>query len=233
MPRRPSARTSWNCLLQSTTKCPTVSQEQELLQPQIDERSATRSIHAQKISVTFDMNRLQGIPMPGEPGSPGRVLVSMNPIHSPTKVKGTYIYRHPLFSSASVLASRRLSLINGVINVSFAGAWMGHGFHEDGFAAGLHAAQNILKPAERNPRNLPHENEIKEQTPGLHLRDRLSRKGVHIVQLLLDFVSVQPSKWQPSRGLGWSLVGLLLMAAMVTAEGAGLSKALIRYQMDA
>lgn len=229
MPKRVSARTSWNCLLQSTRKHLTVSQEQvQAVQPYSDETSATRrSIYAQKISVTFDMNRLQGIPMPGEPGSPGRVLVSMNPIHSPTKVKGTSIYRHPLFSSASVLASQHLHLINGVANVSFAGAWMGHGFHEDGFAAGLLAAQNLLKPAERCPRSLLYETETEEQVPGLHFRDRLSRESVRLVQLLLDFSSLQPSQWQQLGAFGWLWVGFLMIAALATIERFGLSKALL------
>ena len=230
MPRRTNARTSWNCLLQSTAKYPPVSQEREqAVQLQFDERSATEgSSYAQKISVTFDMNRLQGIPMPGQPGSPGRVLVSMNPIHSPKKVEGTYIYRHPLFSSASVLASENLHLINGVASVSFAGAWMGHGFHEDGFTAGLHAAQNILKPAERRPRSILYEIETEEQASGSHLRDRVFRGGVRLVQLLLDFVSLQPSQRQSSRGLGWLWVGIWMMATMAIVEGFGLRIALIR-----
>ena len=166
--------------------------------------------------------------MPGEPGSPGRVLVSMNPIHSPTKVKGTYIYRHPLFSSASVLASQQLHLINGVANVSFAGAWMGHGFHEDGFAAGLHAVQKILKPTEQYSRNLLYETGTEEQSPELNLRDRLARKVIHLVQLLIEFVSLQPSRLQPSRVSGLLLVGILTMAAMATVEGVGLSRTPVR-----
>ena len=96
---------------------------------------------------------------------------------------------------------------------------MGHGFHEDGFAAGLHAAQNILKPAERYSRSLLYETETEEQAPGLHLRDRLPREGIHLVQLLIDFISLQPSQWQPSRGFGWLWVGILMMAAMATVEG--------------
>ena len=102
--------------------------------------------HAQKISVTFDMNRLQLIPKPGEAGSPGRVLVSMNPIREPRLVKGRYNYSHPLFSADSIQASKRLHEINGVANISFAGAWMGFGFHEDGFVAGSHAARQIVEP---------------------------------------------------------------------------------------
>ena len=105
---------------------------------------------------------------------------------------------------------------------------MGHGFHEDGFAAGLHAARRILKPAERCARNLLYETEREEQAPGLHLRDRLFRGGVRLVQLLLDVVSLQPSQWQSSRTSRWLWMGILMMAAMATVEGVGLRKALIR-----
>ena len=99
---------------------------------------------SKKVSVTFDMNRLQRIPGPGEPRDMGRVLVSMNPTHTPKGIKGTYTYHHPLFSSSSFQAATKLHLVNGVSDVSFAGAWMGYGFHEDGFVAGLRAAQNVL-----------------------------------------------------------------------------------------
>lgn len=40
--------------------------------------------------------------------------------------------------------SDHLNKINGVANVSFAGAWMGFGFHEDGFAAGAHVARTLI-----------------------------------------------------------------------------------------
>jgi hypothetical protein len=96
------------------------------------------------ICITFDMNRLQAIPLPGEPGSPGRVLVSMNPIRTPNNPRSSQTYDHPIISSESVLASRRLPLINMASNISFAGAWMGYGFHEDGFVVGMQVAQKII-----------------------------------------------------------------------------------------
>ena len=151
-----------------------------------DEQIIQKSIYPRKISVTFDMNRLQEIPLPGEDGSPGRVLVSMNPIHSPRAVKGVYKYRHPLFSSASVLASKSLHAINGVASVSFAGAWMGYGFHEDGFAAGLEAAGSILQQAGRCFRDAPTGPQSKEQTPRWRLRDKICRALLQIVQVVLQ-----------------------------------------------
>lgn len=93
------------------------------------------------------MNKLQQIPAPGEPLSPGRVLVSMNPITppDPSTVQGTFVYDHPVFSSNTIRAQKRLHEINGVHSVSFAGAWQGYGFHEDGFTSGIMAANNILQ----------------------------------------------------------------------------------------
>lgn len=150
-----------------------------------DEQLVQKSIYPRKISVTFDMNRLQGIPLPGEDGSPGRVLVSMNPIHSPRAVKGVYKYRHPLFSSASVLASKSLHAINGVTSVSFAGAWMGYGFHEDGFAAGLDAAGRILQKTGRCFRDAPIDTKSAEQTRRWRIRDKICRALIQIVQVVL------------------------------------------------
>lgn len=151
--------------------------------------SESESSRAEKISVTFDMNRLQGIPLPGEPNSPGRVLVSMNSIHPPSTVKGTYHYKHPLHTSASVLALENLDILNSVGNVSFAGAWMGYGFHEDGFAAGLQAARNLLKGTKAYSRN--HYNGIGTEvwTARSHVSDRLCRGIILAVQYLIDFNS--------------------------------------------
>jgi predicted NAD/FAD-binding protein len=90
------------------------------------------------------MNRLQSIPSPGEKNSPGRVLVSMNPLRVPSAVQAQIEYYHPLISHESLLMTRHLHRINGVSCICFAGAWMGYGFHEDGFAAGAHAARLII-----------------------------------------------------------------------------------------
>lgn len=45
--------------------------------------------------------------------------------------------------------SQHLHRINGVKSVSFAGAWMGFGFHEDGFAAGAHVARMLMDGREK------------------------------------------------------------------------------------
>jgi predicted NAD/FAD-binding protein len=45
---------------------------------------------------------LQDIPMPGEPGSPGRVLVTMNPNQTPQASQSSHVYHHPLITSGSI-----------------------------------------------------------------------------------------------------------------------------------
>ncbi|KAI1208162.1 FAD/NAD(P)-binding domain-containing protein [Annulohypoxylon truncatum] len=134
LPKRPSARAAWNCFLGRT-----------------DEAIDGTPPHEQgsKISITFDMNKLQGIPFPGDPNSVGRVLVSMNPTRIPKTLQSIQVYHHPLISSESILMSGYIHRINGVSGISFAGAWMGFGFHEDGFASGAHVACMLVDGREK------------------------------------------------------------------------------------
>jgi predicted NAD/FAD-binding protein len=134
LPKRPSSRVAWNCFLEDG---------QPGKNHQIHERVSMDHLR-NRISITFDMNRLQGIPMPGQPGSPGRILVSMNPSRIPASYHSSQIYYHPLITSESILMAPHVNRINGVRGISFAGAWMGFGFHEDGFAAGAHAAKMLV-----------------------------------------------------------------------------------------
>lgn len=98
------------------------------------------------------MNKLQAIPFPDvDPSnSPGRVLVTMNPIREPRGlVQDRHTYYHPVITAKSIAMARRIHLLHDGDGesggVSFAGAWMGFGFHEDGFAAGVHAATALVQ----------------------------------------------------------------------------------------
>lgn len=73
----------------------------------------------------------------------------MNPTRVPGLLQSSHIYHHPLISSESFVMTQHLDKINGVANVSFAGAWMGFEFHEDGFAAGVHAARTLMDGREK------------------------------------------------------------------------------------
>ena len=155
LPSSPLAQSAWNCMIQSSPEerdRRNGLRTKKLGTPETSERRAD-SRHGQ-ISLTFDMNKLQHIPLSSDQAQ--RALVSMNPIHQPrtSTIQGTFTYDHPQFTARSMRAESRLSEINGVKRIGFAGAWMGYGFHEDGFVSGLQAA-NMLLPAEERVSILP------------------------------------------------------------------------------
>ena len=140
--------------------------------------------YSEKISITFDMNRLQAIPNPGQADSPGRVLVSMNPIRPPVSPQSSHVYYHPILSSESILASERLSLINAAPDISFAGAWMGYGFHEDGCTAGLQVAKKI-KGEHESLVSVKYGNQLPECVPRVSIMDRIARMAIAAIQSLV------------------------------------------------
>ena len=128
---------AWNCQL---SQARTGLESEDTKDPSLSRIQGGSST----ITLTFDMNKLQSIPFPGSPGSPGRVLVTMNPTRQPNAVQSSHVYYHPFLNCRSLEMTRHLHRINGVNGISFAGAWMGFGFHEDGFSAGTHAADIVI-----------------------------------------------------------------------------------------
>lgn len=95
------------------------------------------------IGVTYWMNRLQNIPE-SDP-----LFISLNPL---TQVRDNMIYdtntfRHPIFDRAAIRAQRDIDQIQGHNNTWFAGAYLRHGFHEDGFASAVRVARGITLKA--------------------------------------------------------------------------------------
>jgi predicted NAD/FAD-binding protein len=90
-------------------------------------------------AVSYWMNRLQGI------SDDHPLFVTLNPDHEPdpAKVFAEYSYDHPQFSGDSMAAQAQLAAIQGRNHSHFAGAWTGYGFHEDGLASGLAAAEAL------------------------------------------------------------------------------------------
>ena len=82
------------------------------------------------------MNRLQGI----DESMP--LFVSLNPAIEPRQelTFGEWSFAHPQFDARALSAQARLDDIQGCAHTWFAGAWTGHGFHEDGLRSGLDAA---------------------------------------------------------------------------------------------
>jgi predicted NAD/FAD-binding protein len=114
LPRRAGARGSWNYL------------------------KATCSGSEGLPLVSYDMNRLMRLSEPLD------YVVSLNPADrvAESRVIAKQTYEHPVFTSESLLAQRRLPEISDE-RLAFAGAYHGWGFHEDGCAAGVRAAASL------------------------------------------------------------------------------------------
>ncbi|KAL3690419.1 hypothetical protein R1sor_016728 [Riccia sorocarpa] len=89
--------------------------------------------------VTYWLNLLQNL---GDTGLP--YLVTVNPARKPEHVVSLWRTSHPIPSPEAADASKRLGSIQGDRGVWYCGDYPGYGFDEDGFKAGLTAAQDIL-----------------------------------------------------------------------------------------
>lgn len=91
------------------------------------------------IGVTYWMNRLQNI----DERDP--LFVSLNPV-SPVREEMIYdqkTFRHPVFDKAALRAQQQIKDIQGDNHTWFAGAYLRHGFHEDGFASAVRVARDL------------------------------------------------------------------------------------------
>jgi predicted NAD/FAD-binding protein len=115
MPRRRTIWSSWNYLAQRSTA------------------------QSARVSVTYWMNLLQNLTCRDD------VFVSLNPLREPDPrlVHAELDYAHPVFDRAAVTAQGRMSEIQGTDGVSYAGAWLGHGFHEDGLRSAVTVARSF------------------------------------------------------------------------------------------
>ncbi|MFC9235448.1 NAD(P)/FAD-dependent oxidoreductase [Streptomyces decoyicus] len=111
LPRAHGARASWNYLMASCTT------------------------PADKVQVTYHMNRLQRL------NTPEDYLVTLNATDrvATHRVLARMVYEHPLYTPESVAAQQCLPQLNTAVT-AFAGAYHGWGFHEDGCRSGVQAA---------------------------------------------------------------------------------------------
>jgi len=118
--------------------------DESLLSPAVNERASWNfrldSCHqrSEAVQVSYWMNRLQHHPET----HPLVVTLNADALIAPDKVIATMSYAHPVFTPASVAAQRRLGEI-ATERTTYAGAWHGWGFHEDGCRAGVAAAAHF------------------------------------------------------------------------------------------
>ncbi|KAI9139471.1 hypothetical protein BKA69DRAFT_1126548 [Paraphysoderma sedebokerense] len=118
MPISRSAWSSWNYLTSS----------------HYDESPSSLPSHP--VSVTYWMNRLQPF-IPTK--THGDIFLTINPLWEPKKelIIDEYSYEHPVYNFDLAQCQELINGIQGTKYSSFAGAWCGYGFHEDGLTAGL------------------------------------------------------------------------------------------------
>ncbi|MBA3842726.1 MAG: hypothetical protein H0X39_08915, partial [Actinobacteria bacterium] len=88
-----------------------------------------------KPTMTYYLNRLQTI----EGDTDWCLTLNGNVAEEHVVDRGTF--EHPLFTAASIAAQRELPRLAGVRHTWYAGAHHGNGFHEDGLASGIRAAE--------------------------------------------------------------------------------------------
>lgn len=95
------------------------------------------------VSVSYWMNKLQPLRTDTD------VFVTLNPGDTvdDAEVIDRWVTAHPQFDLTTDIAQRRVPSIQGADNVWFAGAYLGHGFHEDGLQSGLTVAAALGSPA--------------------------------------------------------------------------------------
>lgn len=91
------------------------------------------------ISVTYWMNRLQGI------RADRPLFVTLNPTYAigPEHVFDTHLFMHPVFDRAAIAAQATVEAMQGARATWFCGAHLRHGFHEDGLASAVRVAQGL------------------------------------------------------------------------------------------
>ncbi|KAF7309884.1 Amino-oxidase domain-containing protein [Mycena indigotica] len=131
MPRSRLAWTCWNYLTR------TVLDTQGKRKANSDEVSLTCNK-----SMIHGMNDLQHLPLKKH----GPVLVTLNPPFEPREdlVAGRWKYDHPVLDANAIRAQKLVRTIQRTRGISYAGAWLKYGFHEDAFASGLDAARHLI-----------------------------------------------------------------------------------------
>jgi len=136
MPKRRIAWSCWNYLTKSEV-----------------DKLGRRKANVDQVSLTYWMNDLQHISEKDH----GLIFVTLNPPFNPDPelVVGRYGYEHPVLGTKAIRAQQELPDIQHKRAISFAGAWVKYGFHEDGFTSGLRAATAIIDEDRRSRVQMP------------------------------------------------------------------------------
>jgi uncharacterized protein len=90
-----------------------------------------------RATVTYHLNRLQRLDTERD------YCVTLNEDVPPEHVVARFVYEHPQFTVSTLRSQRELPSVSGKRNTLYAGAHFGNGFHEDGLASGVRAAEEL------------------------------------------------------------------------------------------
>ncbi|MHB1468116.1 MAG: NAD(P)/FAD-dependent oxidoreductase [Solirubrobacteraceae bacterium] len=91
---------------------------------------------ANRPTVTYLMNRLQAL----RTSDQFCLTLNRNQEIDPAKVRGSFVYEHPVYTADGMRAQRRWDRISGGRRTHYCGAYWGWGFHEDGVVSALRVA---------------------------------------------------------------------------------------------
>ncbi|WP_299367298.1 FAD-dependent oxidoreductase [uncultured Tateyamaria sp.] len=100
-----------------------------------------RNCRSDRIDLTYWINSLQPIPM----DDPHFVTLNTKRTIREDRIYDQTVLRHPVYDLAALAAQDTVRAINGENHTWFCGAWMRHGFHEDGLSSGLDVAHAITR----------------------------------------------------------------------------------------
>jgi predicted NAD/FAD-binding protein len=95
--------------------------------------------NSDQIDLTYWMNSLQPIPM----DDPHFVTLNTKRTIREELIYDQVTLRHPVYDRAALAAQDQVKAMNGTNKTWFTGAWMQHGFHEDGLASAVAVADAI------------------------------------------------------------------------------------------
>ena len=98
-----------------------------------------RKKHSDRIDLTYWMNSLQPIPL----DDPHFVTLNTKRTIREELIYDQVTLRHPVYDLAALKAQQDVAAFNGTRRTWFCGAWMRHGFHEDGLASAMDVVNAI------------------------------------------------------------------------------------------
>lgn len=95
--------------------------------------------HSDRIDLTYWINRLQPVPL----DDPHFVTLNSKRTIREDCIYDQTVLRHPVYDLEVLKAQEAVRAFNGTANTWFCGAWMRHGFHEDGLSSAVDVANAI------------------------------------------------------------------------------------------